>query len=158
MRDRGRADHAGSLQLDLGVSEVVEQPLAAAEQHGHDAQLHLVDEPARRYCWTTVGAAADVHVLARRRRPRACSSAASMPSVTNVKRRAALHLERLARVVREHEDRVRGMAARRPTSRSSGSSPHGPSPRPNMLRPMIVAPMRIVSLDDLGVDAGLAAL
>ena len=57
-----------------------------------------------------------------------------------VERRAALHLDRRARVVGEHEDRARGRADCRPTSPSRSSSGQAPRTGPNMLRPRIQAP------------------
>ena len=56
-----------------------------------------------------------------------------------VEGRAALHLDRVVRVVREHEHRVVVRRVRRPTSRASlrpRPAPTRPRTGPNMLRPM----------------------
>ena len=82
----------------------------------------------------------------------ACSSAGLDPVGDEVKSRAALHLERLAGVVGEHEDRVavRGSSPQKPVH---GSGPHGPGPPPNMLRPITVAPMSSNQPSTIGVLA-----
>ena len=40
-----RLYHAGALQVNVLVAEIVEQPLSLAEQHGDEVDLELVQEP-----------------------------------------------------------------------------------------------------------------
>ena len=49
MRNPGRPDDPGDLQLWLGA-ELVKQPNAAAEQERGDVDLEPVDQPGPRYC------------------------------------------------------------------------------------------------------------
>ena len=48
--DAGRVDDALGLQLEPRSRQVVQWPLARAEQHGRDVQLQLVDQARPRYC------------------------------------------------------------------------------------------------------------
>jgi len=81
VRDGRRGDDLD--RLERGIADVLEQPLAGAEQHRDEVEVELVEEPARRYCCTALAPPA----IATSRSPagaRACSRADSIPSVTNV--------------------------------------------------------------------------
>ena len=135
MRHRGGRDDA--VELQLGRFELVEQANATAEENRNEVELELVEEPGAEVLLDDVGAARDVHVFPAALR--ACSSAASTPSVTKVK------------VVPCSSSGSRGWCVRTKTGwRNGGSSPHqpfafgsssqGPDPLLNIRRPMIVAP------------------
>jgi hypothetical protein len=81
--DDGRLDHPGDLQLRPVRAEPVEQPDAVAEEHRDEVDLQLVEQAAFRYCWTTLAPPPTATSLSPAA-ARACSSADSMPSVTNV--------------------------------------------------------------------------
>ena len=120
-----------------------------AEQHRDDVELQLVDQPGAP---GTAGRASapppSRDVLAagglaglRQRRLDAVGD--------EVEGGAALHLERLALVVGEDEDRhVEGRVLAPPAVARTSSQ--GPGPPPNMLRPMITAPMFSIASSTIG--------
>ena len=44
MRRGGRLRHRHVLELDIGVAEMLEEPLAVAEQHRHQVDRELIDQ------------------------------------------------------------------------------------------------------------------
>jgi hypothetical protein len=70
-------------QFDPLRVEILEEPDAAAEEHRDDVELHLVEHPGLQELPHDVRAAPDADVLVAGG-ARASSSAASIPSVTNV--------------------------------------------------------------------------
>src|SRR5919199_4130104 len=88
----------------LETLEPVPEAYASAEQDRDHDDVHVVDEPGTKEVADDGGASADPYVLAIR------SLAGGLErlgrrSVDEVERRAALHLDRRARVVSEDEDR-----------------------------------------------------
>src|SRR3954454_19591502 len=84
VRDRRRLDHPCALELARRRSEMVlEEAHAVAQKHGHDVQLQLVEQPRLEVLLRDVRAAAH-RESSSPAASRACSSADSMPSVTNV--------------------------------------------------------------------------
>src|SRR5262245_32740560 len=101
----GRRDMAGALVAKARKIEAVHEVLAGSEEPGSDRNVQLVDEPCLEVLTDRRHAAADLHVLSAR-----ClgCSVKCLASATGdeVKHRAAFHLDRLARVMRQHEYRA----------------------------------------------------
>src|SRR5579859_5705192 len=123
--------------------ETVEEPLAAAEQDRHDYKVHFVDQAGAEVLLNGGRAAAEPHVPAVR--GSVCLLQRGLDAIGyEMERRAALHRDRGARIVGEHEDRV---MVRRVVS-------------PPAL-PLVVAPRSAdwtehVAPYDRGADAGVA--
>jgi hypothetical protein len=66
--------------------------------------VHLVEQPGREVLLHGAGAAGDRDILVARRRARLLERGLD-PVREEVERRAAVHLQRLARIVGQHEDR-----------------------------------------------------
>src|SRR4051812_25850549 len=103
--DARRLDGPYLLELDIAAAEVVEQARATTEQHGHDVQLELVEEPGGQVLVDDLGAAPEHDVLTVRglfgllERP--------LDAVGDeVIGRAAVHRHRLTGVVGDDEDVV----------------------------------------------------
>jgi hypothetical protein len=64
VRDTRRLDSSDLLELDLRSAKVVEEASAAAEQHGNDVELELVEEPRRQVLIDDLSAAPEHDVLA----------------------------------------------------------------------------------------------
>jgi hypothetical protein len=79
----GRFDDPDGLQLDVDAGEVVEEPGPVAEHDRNDVELELVTRPAARNCWMTF-APPPIETSLPPPASLACSSAGSMPLVTNV--------------------------------------------------------------------------
>ena len=87
------------------VPEVVEEPGTAAEQHRHDVELELVQQPRCQVLPTDVTAAPERHVLAVGRLP--CPFERGLDPVGDeVERGPSLHLHRITRVVGDDEHGV----------------------------------------------------
>src|ERR671918_999422 len=102
-------DSAGRARgLDLIVLLEALQPLpeadAPSEQDRDDDDVHVVEEPGRKELADRRRTSADADVLAARSLARRLERLGRR-AVDEVERRAALHLDRRARVMREHEDR-----------------------------------------------------
>ena len=147
--------HANALELEVRALEVVEQPRASSEEHRHDVQLHLVDEPRSEELLGDVRATRQTDVLAagslfglRERR----LDADSMPSVTKVKVvPPSLTSGSRSWWVMTKTGMWNGGSS--PHQPSHGFASHDPSP-PNMFLPITVAPRfacvsSITSLDRL---------
>src|SRR5512132_33664 len=105
LRDSGRLDRLNLLEPGLGVAQVVEQPCAASENHGDDRDEDLVQQTRRQILLRGARTAADRHILVAGRCPGLLEC--RLDSIRDeVKGGSALHLQRLARVVGENEDRV----------------------------------------------------
>src|SRR3954447_14593338 len=103
---RDSAGRGGGLDLVvlLEALQSVPEAYAAAEQDRDHHRVHVVDEPGRKELADRGGTSADAYVLA------VCGPAGGLErlgrrSVDEVERRAALHLDRRARVMGENEDR-----------------------------------------------------
>ena len=116
-----------------GIADAVEQPLARAEHDRDDVQVQLVEQAGGEVLVDRARAAGDRDVLVAGGRARLLERGLD-PVGDEVERRAALHLERLARVVGEHVDRrvVRRVLA----PPAAPLSVPRPGAGPNMLRPM----------------------
>ena len=92
--------------------EACEHRFAASEHHGRDGEMHFVDEAGLKILPDRRDAAADLHVLVAGRRPGLFERGLD-PVGDEVKDRAALHLDGVARIVGEHEGRgvIRGIVA-----------------------------------------------
>src|SRR5215217_3947540 len=104
MRDsagRGRGLH---LVILLETLQSVPEPHAPAEQDRDHHDVHVVDEPGSKEFAYHGGTSADAYVLAVRGLAGRLERLGRR-SVDEVERRAALHLDRRARVMREDEDR-----------------------------------------------------
>ena len=113
---------------------------------GHDRQVQLVDQAGAQVLLDGGDAATEPDVLAAG--GRACLLERRLDAVGDeVERRAALHRQRVARVVGERRTPGGGRAGRRPTSPSSSPSPHVAADRPEH-----------VAAHDRGADAGVAGL
>ena len=155
MGDVGRLDDPGLLQLHAR-RDVVEQALAAAEDHRHLVDQQLVEEAGADQLLDRLAAAADRDVLVAGGLAGELDRALQ-PLGDEVEGGLA-EGQRLALVVGEDEDR----------DRKGGSSPHqpfqsgsvqGPRTGPNMLRPMTTAPVpAAASSHDLAAGVDLAAL
>src|SRR5437870_3284054 len=134
VRDGGRADELDALVAVWAAVEVFEEPLAAAEQDGHDHEVHLVDQASAEVLLDRGNAAAESDVI---------SVGGLEPSlerrldavVNEVERGPALHRDGRTWVVGEHEHRVVErrvvpppagplVAAPRPADRAEHVAPH----------------------------------
>ena len=122
VRGGGALDDLRAFERHLGTVQIVEQPRAAAEQHGDEVDPQLVEQPGLEVLLGDVRPAAQVDVLAAGRLARLRQRRLDAVG-DEVEGGAALHHERLARVVREDEDRRDGRADRLPTSRSTAHRP-----------------------------------
>src|SRR5262245_32499267 len=91
--------------LEPRGSHVVEQPRAASEQNRNDRDDDLVEQTGREVLLRDGRAATESHFLLSGCRPRLLERRLD-PVRDEVERRSTLHLHRLARMVREDEDRV----------------------------------------------------
>src|SRR5919204_6697311 len=98
VRDAGRLERPDLLELDLGVTEVVEEASAAPEQQRRDMELEHVEEPRRQVLVDDLGAAPEPDVLTARGLLRPLQRPLD-PVGDEVERRSPLHLDRLARVM-----------------------------------------------------------
>jgi hypothetical protein len=154
VRDGRRRDEVDELQPRGSVVEVVEEPLAAAEQHRRDVHLELIDQPGPEVLLRGRRATSDDHVL-----PGGCLHRALERGLDPVRhemeRGPTLHLERRAGVVGEDEDGVVVrrvltppaaplLVAPRPTHRAEHVPAHDPGA--DVLvpgrRPLVVEPCR----------------
>src|ERR671925_1405564 len=132
MRDSAGRGRGLDLVVVLDALESVPEAHASAEQDRDDHDVHVVDEPGSEEVANDGGASADAYVLAvgglagrLERLGRRC--------VDEVERRAALHLDRRARVMCEDEDwgvERRGWAPPTPPLRVLVPSRWGGLPRP----------------------------
>src|SRR6266496_6489760 len=103
MRGVARGDVLRALVAEARRVDACEEMLAAAEEHGRDREVDLVDQPSGEVLANGGDATAKSDVLALSRLGRA--SQRSMASVGNeVERRSALHRDGGASMVRQHED------------------------------------------------------
>src|SRR3954451_4434910 len=102
---RDSAGRGGGLDLVvlLEALQSVPEAYASAEQDRDHHRVHVVDEPGRKEVADHGGTAADAYVLAVRG-VAGCLERLGGRSVEEVERRAALHLDRRARVVGQDED------------------------------------------------------
>src|SRR5947209_12746038 len=112
---------------------------AAAEEDGRDDEVQLVEQAGGEVLADRRGTAADAHVLLSRGLLRLLERRLD-PVRDEVERRAALHRERLARVMRqdEHGDVVRRLLA--------------PPPLPTVVRPRSANGTEHVAAEDPGAD------
>src|SRR5437762_11904935 len=103
MGDARRLDRTDLLQLEVGVTEVVEEALAPSEQARDDRELELVDQPGGHELLDDAGSAPDRHVLPGCRLPGLVERRLD-PVRDEVEGRTAILLERLALAVGEDED------------------------------------------------------
>jgi hypothetical protein len=103
--------------------------------------VELVQEAGSDVLLDRLRAPADPHVLGAGRGARLFECGLD-PVGHEDERRPTLHLERVARVVHEHEHRVVERRVVAPQPRAFGSSSHDPSPLLNIRRPLISAPDR----------------
>jgi hypothetical protein len=90
--------------LELEVANVLEQPLAATEQDGDEVELELIDQAGGEILLDEVGASPEEHILAAHGVPRLLERGLD-PIGDEDEGGASLHLQRLAGMVGEHEDR-----------------------------------------------------
>src|SRR5690606_622636 len=96
---------AHELQSVQVVSHSIEQPFAVAEERRRKMDLHLVYQSCREVLPGSLRAARESDVLAAGSAPRQLQGSLE-PFRDEGEGRAAFELERLARVMREHEHRV----------------------------------------------------
>lgn len=122
MRHAGRLDHLNLLEPRSRVAEIVEESGPVSEEDGDDGEQHLVEQPRRQVLLHDPGTSAEGHVPAGGGFLRQLERWLD-PIGDEVKSRAALHLQWLAGVMGEYEDRVvvRGVFA--PEARPRVSSP-----------------------------------
>src|SRR3954449_3731444 len=103
---RDSAGRGGGLDLVvlLEALQSVPEAYASAEQDWNHHRVHVVDEPGSKEVADHGGTAADAYVLAVRSLA-GCLERLGRRSVDEVERRAALHLDRRARLMGEDEDR-----------------------------------------------------
>src|SRR5215212_5355774 len=103
---RHSAGRRGGLNLIVifEALQSIPEAYASAEQDWHHHGVHVVDEPGCKELADRRGTSADAYVLAVRGLA-GCLECLGRRSVDEVERRAALHLDRRARVMREDEDR-----------------------------------------------------
>src|ERR687885_1822820 len=82
--------------------DAVEDPLAGAEQDRRDVERELVDDPGNEGLAHSRGATRDVHAALASRLTRLCVSGVEAAG-DEVEDRPAFHLDRLMRVMGEHE-------------------------------------------------------
>ena len=128
VRDAGGPDHAGELELDRRALEVVEQPLAGAEEDRDHVDMHLVDQPGLQVLLDDARPTAQRHVLVAGRRPSLLEGRLDAVG-DEVEGGASLLLGRLAGRGGSRRRRARGRAGRLPTSRPRGRPPMGPRRR-----------------------------
>src|SRR4051794_521126 len=121
MRDSAGRGRGLDLVVVLETLQSVPEPHAAAEHDRDHHDVHVVDEPRSKELADHRGASADAYVLA------VGGLAGPLErlgrrSVEEVVRRAALHLDRRARVMSEDEDRR--------VKRRGGGPPPPPPPGP----------------------------
>src|SRR5690606_846561 len=102
--DAGRRDYLRPLKLDGRLAEMVEQPLPAPQQHRHQGDVDLVEEPGPQVLLDDAGSAADRHVLVARGGAGLVQGGLD-PVGNEGERRAAFFDQRLSRAVGYHEDR-----------------------------------------------------
>src|SRR5437867_12406399 len=105
MGDAGRLDGPNLLELQLRVTQVVEEAGAAAEKKRHDGDLHLVHQPGGEVLLRDACAASERDVLAPGGLPRLLERGFD-PVGYEVECRSALQLQGLAGVMGEDEDGV----------------------------------------------------
>src|SRR5205807_3097297 len=105
VRDGGRADELDAFVAVRAAVEVVEEPLAAAEQDGHDHQVHLVDQAGAEVLLDLGDATAEPDVVSTSSPERPLERRLDA-LVDKVERRPALHRDGRTCVVGEHEHRV----------------------------------------------------
>jgi hypothetical protein len=101
--DRRGVDDANALVASLLPARVVEETCAIAQKHGHDVDIHLVNQAGLQVLLGQGGAAAQGDVFAPPRvlgPLKRCLDALG----DEVEGRAALHFERIAGVMRKDED------------------------------------------------------
>src|SRR5918994_1175227 len=104
MRDSAGRGGGLDLVVPLEALQSVPEPDAPAEQDRDHHDVHVVDEPGSKELANHGGTSADAYVVAVRGLV-GCLERLGRRSVDEVKRRAALHLDRRARVMGEDEDR-----------------------------------------------------
>src|SRR5688572_6979520 len=103
---RDSAGRGGGLDLVVLLEALQSLPeaYASAEQDRDHHRVHVVDEPGSKEVAEHAGTSADAYVPAGRSLA-GCLERLGRRSVDEVERRAALHLDRRARVMGEDEDR-----------------------------------------------------
>jgi hypothetical protein len=116
------------------VAEILEESLAAAEQHGDDGEMHLVDEPSTKVL-PDGGSPAPQQNITVTGSFACCAQSRLDPAIDKMEGGSPLRFDGGTRVVREHEDRVmkRGLCsppagpvavASRPTDRTEHVPTH----------------------------------
>src|SRR5256885_8719851 len=119
MRDSaGRGDGLDPVVLLEALQSVPEAYAPAEQDRDHD-DVHVVDEPGSKEVAEHGGTSADAYVLAVRSLA-GCLERLGRRSVDEVERRAAIHLDRRARVMGEDEGRC--------VERRVGAPPRPPLP------------------------------
>src|SRR4051794_7106492 len=119
MRDSAGRGRGLELVVLLEALQFVPEPHAPAEQDRNHRDVHVVDEPGGKEFADHGGTSADAYVLALRGRAGRLERVGRR-RVEEVERRAALHLDRPARVMSEDEDRC--------VERRGGAPPAPPPP------------------------------
>ena len=102
MRDQRRMQHLDGLEPE--GFDAVEDPLAGPEQDRGDVERELVDDPGDERLPHGRGAARDIYAVVAGRLTRLCVGGVEAVG-DEVEGRPALHLDRLAGVMGEHEHR-----------------------------------------------------